>query len=152
MWVGIFWSILTDCSSSSEKRWVFMFTWMTTRAVHIKIVTSIGSGCCAMWIEKNISRRSTQSVVWSDNGTNFVVAKKEFLLWNRQAPSLLVHKGVSWKSNPYGGPHHGSFWEWLMLSWKRLFYAIIGTRKIMDDRFSTTFCFLAVHWIGNVNI
>ena len=93
-----------------------------------------------MGIEKIISRRSTQSVAWSDNGTNFVVAEKEFLPWNRQSPSLLVQKRVIWKNNPHRGPHHGGSWEWLMCSWKRVFYAVIGTRKLMDDRFSTTFC------------
>ena len=77
--------------------------------------------------------------MWSDNGTNFVVAEKEFLLWNRQAPSLLVHKGVNWKNNPHGGPHYGGSWEWLMRSCKRVFHAIIGTRKLMDDRFQLRF-------------
>ena len=63
-----------------------------------------------MWSDNG----STPSVVWSDNGTNFVGSEKEFILcvqsWNRQAPALLVHKGIKWNYNPPGAPHHGGSW------------------------------------------
>ena len=64
---------------SSEKLWCFLFTCMTTRAVHIEIVSSMDTSSCVMGIERFIARRGTPSVIWSDNGTNFVGAEKELL-------------------------------------------------------------------------
>ena len=98
---------------SSEFRWAFLFTCMTTRAVHIKIVPSMDTGSWVMVIERFVARCRTPSVVWSDNYTNFVGAEKEVMLcvqsWNRQAPALLVHMGTKLKYNPPGALHPGGF-------------------------------------------
>ena len=71
---------------------------MTTRAVHIEIVSFMDTSSCVMGIERFNARRGTPSVIWSDNGTNFVGAEKELLnciqSWNGQAPPELAKKGV----------------------------------------------------------
>ena len=71
---------------------------MTTRAVHIEIVSSMDTSSCVMGIERFFARRGTPSVIWSDNGTNFVGAEKELLnciqSWNDQAPPELAKKGI----------------------------------------------------------
>ena len=99
---------------SSEKRWGFLFTCLTTRAIHIELVPSMDTSSCVMAIERFISRRGTPSITWSDNGTNFVGAEKELLLciknWNAEAPLSLVHKGIKWKYNPPSAPHQGGAW------------------------------------------
>ena len=96
-----------------------------------------------MGIEWFISRRSTPIVVWSDNGTNFVGAEKQLPFcvqnWNRQALALSVYKGIKLKYNPLGAPHQCGSWERLVCSCKYVFYANIGTRKLMDEALSTTF-------------
>ena len=72
---------------------------MTTRAVLIEIVSSMDTSSCVMGIKRFIARRGTPSVIWSDSGTNFVVAEKELLnciqSWNRQAPPVLAKKGIN---------------------------------------------------------
>ena len=110
---------------SSEKRWCFLFTCMTTRAVHIEIVSSIDTSSCVMGIERFIARRGTPSVIWSDNGTNFVGAEKELLnsiqSWNGQAPPELGEKGIKWKFNPRLS-YANAPWERLVRCCKRVFY------------------------------
>ena len=59
---------------SSEKHWGYLLTCVTTRAIHIELVPSIIQN--VLDIERLISRRGTPSIIWSDNGTNFVVAEK----------------------------------------------------------------------------
>ena len=129
---------------SSEKRWCFLFTCMTTRAVHIEIVSSMDTSSCVMGMERFIARRGTPSVIWSDNGTNFVGTEKELLnciqSWNDQAPPELAKKGIKWKFNPPAAPHHGGSWERLVRCCKRVFYAIIGSRKLTPEVLETTFC------------
>ena len=129
---------------SSEKRWRFLFTCMTTRAVHIEIVSSMETSSCEMGIERFIARRGTPSVIWPDNGTNFVGAEKEILnciqSWNGQAPPELGKKGIKWQFNPPAAPHHGGSCERLVRCCKRVFYAIIGSRKLTPEVLETTFC------------
>ena len=94
---------------SSEKRRGFLFTCLTTRAIHIELVPFMDTSSCVMAIERFFSRRVTPSIIWSDNGTNFVGAEKELLLciknWNAEAPLSLVHNGFKWKNNSPSAPH-----------------------------------------------
>ena len=130
---------------STEKRWGFLFTCPTTRAVHFEVVPSMDTSSCVMGIERFAARRGTPSVLWSDNGTNFVASDKELLQnvrnWNQQVlTELLVKKGIQWKFNPPSAPHHGGVWERLVRSFKHVFYAVIGNRRLTDEILATTFC------------
>ena len=53
---------------------------MTTSAVHIETDLSKDTGSCVKGIERFIARRSTPSVVWSNNSTNFFGAEKDLKL------------------------------------------------------------------------
>ena len=58
---------------STEKRWGFLFTCLTTRAFRFEVVPSMDTSSSVIGIERYVSRRGIPSVIWSDNGTNFVV-------------------------------------------------------------------------------
>ena len=62
---------------TTEKKWGFLFTCLTTRAVHVEIVASMDTSSCVMGVERIVSRRGTPAMIWSDNGTNFIGAEKE---------------------------------------------------------------------------
>ena len=62
---------------NTEKRWGFLFTCLTTRAVHVEVVPSMNSSSCVIGVERFVSRRGTLAMIWSDNGTNFIEAEKE---------------------------------------------------------------------------
>ena len=100
---------------------------------------------CIMGIERFIARRSTPSVLWSDNGKNFIASEKELLQnisnWNQQVlTETLVKKRISWKFNPPSAPHHGDVWELVVGSFKHVFYAVLGNRRLTDEILTTTFC------------
>ena len=66
---------------------------------------------CVMVIERFMARRGMPSVIWSDNGTNFVGAEKDLLAcllnWDAKLiASKLAQKGIKWKFNPPASPHH----------------------------------------------
>ena len=84
---------------STEKRWGFLFTCLTTRAVHIELVPSLDTSSCVMGVERFIARRGTPKTILSDNGTNFVGAQKELLScvqnWNKVARPFSSTKALS---------------------------------------------------------
>ena len=84
---------------STEKRWGFLFTCLTPRAVHFEVVPSIDTSSCVMGIERFAARRGTPLVLWLDKGNNFIASDKELLQnvrnWNQQfLAELLVKKGI----------------------------------------------------------
>ena len=130
---------------TTEKRWGFLFTCLTTRAVHVEIVPSMEASSCVMGVERFVSRRGTPVIIWSDNGTNFVGAEKELRenieKWNTINIAVdIAHKGIKWRFNPPSAPHQGGIWERLVRSFKRVLYTILGTRRHTDEILSTTFC------------
>ena len=103
----------------------FLFTCLTTRAVHVEIVPSMDASSCVMGVERFVSRRATPASMWSDNGTNFVGAEKELRenieKWNAINSDVeLAHKGIKWRCNPPSAPHQGGIRGRLVRSFKRL--------------------------------
>ena len=98
-----------------------------------------------MGIERFAARRGVPSVLWSDNGTNFIASEKEFLqnvsAWNQQILSeALVKKRIHWNFNRPSAPHHGGIWKLIVRSFQHVFYAILGNRRLTDEILTTTFC------------
>ena len=110
--INYFGAFFVSVKRSTEKRWGFLFTCLTTRAVHFEVVPSMDTSSCVMGIERFCARRGIPSVIWSDNGTNFVASEKKLLSnfnnWNQQVFSeSVVKKGIKWKFNLPSAPHHG---------------------------------------------
>ena len=110
---------------TTEKRWGFLFTCLTTRVVHVDIVTSMETSSWIMGIERFGSRSLTPDIILSDNDTNFFGAEKEL----RESVEIrnivniaaeLAHKGIKWRFNPPSAPHQGGIWEMLLRSSKRV--------------------------------
>ena len=130
---------------SIEKRRGFLITCLTTRAVHFEVFPSMDTSSCVMGIEIFATRRGVPSVLWSDNGTNFVASEKKLLqnvsTWNQQTLSeTLVKKRIQWNFIPPSAPHHGGVWERIVRSFKHIFYVILGNRRLTDEILTTTFC------------
>ena len=89
--VDFFGLLYVQARRRTEKRWGFLLTCFTTRAVHLEIVPSLDTSSCVMGLERFIARRGKPNTIWSDNGTNFVGAEKELLAciksWNGMAPT-----------------------------------------------------------------
>ena len=139
---------------STEKRRGFLFTCLTTRALHIEVVNSMDTRSCVMGIERFIARRGTPQVLWSDNGTNFTGAEKElsdgFKALNQQAiASKMSQKGFKWLFNPSSSPHHGGLWERMAWSDKVTFYAVLGNRRLTDEVLQPTFFCLVEMTLNN---
>ena len=127
------------------KRWGFLFTCLMTRAVHFEVVPSMDTSSGVIGIERVCARRGIPSVMWSDNVTNFVASEKELLSninnWNQHtARDSLVKKGIKWKFNPPSAPCQGCVWERIVRSFKHVFYAVLGNRRLTDEILTTTFC------------
>ena len=129
----------------NEKRWCFLFTCLTVRAVHIEVVPNLDTDSCLNAIMRFIARRGKPSTIISDNGTNFVGAEREFAeyvaAWNKEGiEEHLIQQGIRWNFNPPAAPYFGGVWERLVRSCKKAMYVVLGNRSVTEDVLPTTMC------------
>lgn len=67
--------------SRVTKTYICLFICFTTRAMHLELVTSLSSNDYILALKRFISRRGKPSVIYSDNGKNYVGVEKEFPLF-----------------------------------------------------------------------
>lgn len=94
-----------------KKAWIAIFVCFSTRAVHIEAVEDLTANAFLAAFRRFISRRGKPSMVWSDNGTNFIGARKELAVYVTKVDGCLASEGITWKFNPPAAPHFGGIWE-----------------------------------------
>lgn len=104
---------------SHQKRYVALFTCLTTRAVHLELVASLNTDSAIMALRRMIARRGCPAQLWSDNGTNFHGAERElrdaiFAATAEEASK----KMIDWRFIPPGAPFMGGAWERMVKSVK----------------------------------
>ena len=65
-----------------EKRWVAIFTCLTTRVIHLEISRDLSIDAVILCIRNFINRRGLPVRIRSDRGTNFVGASKENIVFD----------------------------------------------------------------------
>lgn len=125
-----------------KKCWVAIFVCLKTRAVHIEIVTSLSTVDFIACYERFIARRGRCEKMFSDNGTGFVGADKEFkkALEKWAAKEMLDHlheRGTEWKFIAPAAPHQGGIYEAAVKSMKFHLKRIIMHQVLPYEQFNT---------------
>ena len=112
------------------------------RAIHFEIVYSMTADSFLMAFDRFQSRRGQVDHLYSDNGTNFVSASKTFKdemkQWSqRKAHESLKKVGVEWHFNAPYASHHGSCWERLIRSVKKVLSALSPRQSYTDESLQT---------------
>ncbi|XP_055588266.1 uncharacterized protein LOC129740589 [Uranotaenia lowii] len=124
-----------------EKRWVALFTCMTTRAVHLEVAHSLSTESCKMAIRRFIKRRRSPIEIFSDNGTNFVGASRELAAEirriNGDCADTFTSSKTKWTFNPPAAPHMGGVWERMVRSVKEALNTLVDGGKLTDEILNT---------------
>ena len=103
--VDYFGPFIVKIGRRNEKRWCCLFTCLTMRTMHIEVVPMLDTDSCLNAIMRSIARRGKPSTIISDNGTNFVGAKREFAefvsAWNKGViEQHRIQRGISKEVQP----------------------------------------------------
>ncbi|GFX46292.1 integrase catalytic domain-containing protein [Trichonephila clavipes] len=95
-----------------RKGWVVLFTCAVFRAVHFEPITSLSTAAFLQSLRRFISRRGRPSIIYSDNGTNFVGSNSALnsIDWDVVISKANIQK-IKWKFNPPSAAWWGGFWE-----------------------------------------
>lgn len=100
------------------KAYISLFICLSTKAVHLELVTDLTSDAFLAALKRFAARRGKPRNLYSDNGSNFIGSNNrlrelgKFLLGNTDQ---LVNSGacqdISWHFIPAYSPHFGGIWE-----------------------------------------
>lgn len=129
------------------KSYIAIFVCMTTKAVHIELVSDLSTDSFLMTLKRFISRRGNPSIIFSDNASNFLGARNQLrevykffkLKHNFDiVQEFLSTKQIEWKFIPPRSPHWGGIWEAAIKSAKYHLVRIIGNAHFTFEELCTT--------------
>lgn len=95
-----------------EKRYVALFTCMTSRAVHLEVAASLSADSAICALRRFMARRGVPKELWSDNATCFKAAERELAEAALAAVSEEAKaRHVAWRYIPPASPFMGGAWE-----------------------------------------
>lgn len=106
-------------SKQVVKSWFVIFLCMTTKAIHLELITSLSSEAFRSCLQRFICRRGHAHSLKSDNGTNFVGSKRELeelrTLYNKEnmkrIEDFCLEEKINWSTIPPRASHFGGEWE-----------------------------------------
>lgn len=128
--VDYFGPVLVKVKRSMVKRWIALFTCLSTRAVHLEVVFTLKtSSFLKAFFRFRNTRCNAVKVLHSDNATTFHGADNELKealkkLESEGFKERLQVQGVDWVFNPPLASHQGGAWERLIRSVRKVLLAI----------------------------
>ncbi|XP_050295684.1 uncharacterized protein LOC126735659 [Anthonomus grandis grandis] len=119
------------------KSYICVFICLSTRAIHLEIVSELTTSAFIATFRRFVSRRGKPSIVRSDNGSNFVGAKSELkelgnLLQNQASylKEVFENNGIRWQFIPPRSPNFGGIWKAGVKSCKYHLKRIMGNASL----------------------
>ena len=124
------------------KTYICLFTCLVKRAIHLDVAEDLSTDKCLTAIRRFIARRGQPRLFLSDNGSNFLGARKQIrrrrlTLDHDYIKDQLLNQSVEFKLNPPSIPHFGGVWERLVQCVKRALFLNLGSSKLTPDVFTT---------------
>ncbi len=131
---------------TNVKVYAAVFVCFVTKAVHFELCSDLTSDVFIAAFNRFCGRRGTPSILCSDNGMNFVGAKRELhevrtLLEYPQTHQSLSHistsSGMKWKLTPPRAPHFGGLWESAVKAMKATLKKLLSSRPLTFEELDT---------------
>ena len=133
----------TRRNNATKKVWAIIFVCLVTRAIHIEMLPSMDTSSFRNALRRFLAIRGTCRVLRSDNGTNFVAAKRQMerreQLNVEEIRDELMTKNCEWKFNPAAASHCGGSWERKIGCVRRILdkTLLLNPRHLSRDELST---------------
>ena len=148
--VDMFGPFLVKEKRSEVKRYVAMFTCLSSRAVHLETTKAMSADSFIQALRRFLSRRGYVRSIRSDNGTNFVGTESELKKgWEEMDQKkvgeyLLSNKcdWIGWERNPPSASHMGGVWERQIRTIRAILNSLLrdNSTKLDDESLQTLLC------------
>ena len=130
----------------SHKAYIAIFICLTTKAIHVELVSDYSSATFRAAYHRFIARRGLPKNMYSDNGTTFQGADREMSAAYSKAirdPNFLNQLSIdhtSWHFLPPAAPHFGGLWEAAVKSVKYHLKRCVGNHTLTYEEMTTVLC------------
>ncbi|XP_024881085.1 uncharacterized protein LOC112460568 [Temnothorax curvispinosus] len=130
----------------SKKSYVALFVCLTTKTVHLELVSDYSSSAFVAAYQRFVSRRGLPHSMYSDNGTTFQGADRELSAAYAKAIrdpnfiNLLATDQTAWHFVPPAAPHFGGLWEAAVKSMKHHLKRSVGLHTFTFEEMTTLLC------------
>lgn len=121
-----------------------MFVCLSTKAVHLEMVSDYSSDAFLAALRRFTSRRGLCRSLYSDCGTNFVGAHAQLRAFftassseQRSIVDQLAQDNIQWRFQPPAAPHFGGIWEAAVKSFKPHLRPVLGEATLTYEEMST---------------
>lgn len=130
----------------SQKAYVCVFTCLATKAVHLELVSDLSSDLFLGAILRLVARRGAVSLIYSDQASNFIGAKRRlnelytFIQSNAHKNFIedkLIEQRIKFLHSPPYGPHFNGLSEIHVRCVKTHLYRVIGTQILTYEELTT---------------
>ena len=145
--MDMFGPFYTRQGRKTNKRYVVLFTCLSSRAVHLETTADINTDSFIQALRRFISRRGKVCKLFSDNGKNFIGAENELKkayneMDHSQIRDFLLEQScdlIEWKKNPPSASHMGGAWERLIQSVRNILKSMFkeNSQLLNDESFQT---------------
>ncbi|XP_074028330.1 uncharacterized protein [Leptinotarsa decemlineata] len=124
-----------------EKSWIVIFTCAVYRAVHFELVRSLSTEDFLMALRRFVARRGNISVIYSDNGGNFVGTWNllQKISW-KEIEEYSTTRKIKWIFNAPTAPWWGGWWERIVRIIKELLRRNLGKSSLNYEELMTVLC------------
>ncbi|GFT27299.1 putative gag-pol protein [Trichonephila clavipes] len=142
--------VLIKCNkgrgTKSTKGYIALFVCLATKAVHIEAVGDLTTDSFIAALRRFSARRGAPRHIYSDNGTNFVGARRKLdeirKLWlslptNEAISYYLSKSSIDWHFIPPSSPHFGGIWESGIRSVKFHLKRVLGKTILTFEELTT---------------
>ncbi|XP_062539155.1 uncharacterized protein LOC134207453 [Armigeres subalbatus] len=128
------------------KGYIAVFVCLCTKAMHLELVTSMSTESFLGALHRFVSRRGNVNELRSDNGTNFIGAKRELTelkellqsqILERKVDEFCQARSIVWSFNPPKAPHQGGLWEAGVKSAKYHLYRVLNESHLNYEEMNT---------------
>ncbi|GBM93510.1 hypothetical protein AVEN_22138-1 [Araneus ventricosus] len=123
----------------SKKVWILIITCAVYGAVHLELLMSLSTDNFILALRKFIARRGRPSIIYSDNGTNFIGMDNSLKTINLRRLETSFTP-ITWKFIPPAAPWWGGFWERLIGLLKRILKKVLGRTSLNYQEMETVLC------------
>ncbi|XP_041452039.1 uncharacterized protein LOC121405436 [Drosophila obscura] len=128
------------------KGYICLFVCLVTSAIHLELAADLSTDTFLACLRRFMSLRGKCSQIFSDNGTNFVGAKRALdemqqLLSSQEhqhtVAQSLANDGIKWSFIPPHSPHWGGKWESSVRSVKLHLRRVVGKTTLTFEQMQT---------------
>lgn len=129
-----------------QKAYICIFICLVTKALHLEVASDLSTANFLQCLKRFISRRGPVSVIYSDNGRNYIGAKNELDTLYKLLTSAeylekycneLSQRKIEFKFNTPLAPHQGGIWEFQVKCVKSHFFKIVGSQILSYEEMNT---------------